>query len=158
MKNTFPAFFVLVLIGLSGFTSKSTNYEQLTLNYFVSEIAKNDFKDVTSFEFKGKTEETYSSLGKYKLCLKPEKLSSIITEAAKGKRQPKDMRNADVDRLSIVDFKLKTNNPRIFVYPSVHVADNYYVFLAVQKHKQTSVRYVFELTPGGNISRSCKLD
>jgi hypothetical protein len=157
MKNTIRAFLVLILVGLSGFSRESTNYEQLTFDYFVTEIAKSDFKEVGSFEFKGKTEDSYVSLGKYKFCLGPEKLGSIVTEAAKGKRQAKQIKYTNVGRLSIVEFQPKANNPRIFVYPSLHVAESYYVFLSVQKQKEKPIAYVFELTREGGISRSCKL-
>jgi hypothetical protein len=158
MKKTFPAVFVLVFIGLSGFIKESTNYEQLTFDYFVYEIAKTDFKGVTSFEFKGKTEESYASLGSYKFCLKPDKLGSIISTAAKGERQTKEIKHKSIQGLSIVDFQRKADSPRIFVYPSLHVADNYYVFVVVQKQKEKPAKYVFELTPEGSISRSCTMD
>lgn len=63
MKKTFSLILGLGLIGLSGFMKMSMSYEQITFDYFVSDILKRDFKDITAFKFKGETEETYSPLG-----------------------------------------------------------------------------------------------
>jgi len=160
MKTTFSIVLVLGLIGLSGFSKKSTNYEQITFDYFVSDVLRSDFKDVTSFEFKGKTEESYSALGKYKFCLKPEeKLGSIIKDVTKGTSQNvKEIGYEHIKGLTILNFQGNANESRLLIYPSVHVADNYYVFLSFQKPKEQSAKYVFELTPEGNISRSCRMD
>lgn len=113
---------------------------------------------MTSFEFKGKTEESFSTLGKYKFCLRPEeKLGSIIEDVTKGmKRKVKEIEFKNIEGLKITDFQTRTIGYRLFVYPSLHVADNYYVFLSFQKQKEQPVKYVFELTPEGEISRSCK--
>ena len=88
MKKSFSIILVLGLISLSGFINESVDYEQITFDYFVSDILVTDFKDVTSFEFKGKTEESFSTLGKYKFCLKPEeKLGAIIEDVTKGNKR-----------------------------------------------------------------------
>jgi hypothetical protein len=160
MKRTFSVILVLGLISLSGFIKESRNYEQITFDYFVSDILGSDFKDITSFEFKGKTEESYSTLGKYKFCLKPEeKLGSIIGDVSMGsRRNVKEIKYENIKGLTILEFQSKANGYRLFIYPSVHVADNYYVFLAFQKPKEQWFKYVFELTPEGNISRSCKME
>ena len=160
MKRTFSVILVLGLISLSGFIKESTNYEQITFDYFVSNILGSDFKDIKSFEFKGKTEESYSTFGEYKFCLKPEeKLAPIIKDATKGSsRNIKEIEYKNIKGLTILDFQSESNGSRLFIYPSVHVADNYYVFLSFRKPKEQSVKYVFELTPEGNISRSCKMD
>src|SRR4030095_12784705 len=87
MKKMFSVILLLGLISLSGFIKESANYEQITFDYFVSDILGSDFKEITSFEFKGKTEESYSTFGKYRFCLKPEeKLGSIMKDATKGLR------------------------------------------------------------------------
>ena len=160
MKRILPIVLVLGLICLSGFIKESTNYEQITFDYFISDILGSDFKEITSFEFKGKTEESYSTFGSYKFCLKPEeKLGSIIKDVTKGlKGNVKEIKYENIQGLTIVDFQNKASASRLFIYPSVHVADNYYVFLSFQKSKEQAVKYVFELTPDGNISRSCKMD
>jgi hypothetical protein len=66
MKIIFSLGLVLGLISISSFVDETENHEQITFDYFVSEILRNDFKDITSFKFKWKTEESFSSLGKYK--------------------------------------------------------------------------------------------
>jgi hypothetical protein len=160
MKRTVSVILVLGLLSLSGFINESTKYEQIAFDYFISDILGTDFKDVTSFEFKGKTEESFSTLGKYKFCLKPEeRLGAIIEEATKGeKRNVMEIDFKNIKGPKITDFQSKTSGYRLFVYPSVHVADNYYVFLSFQNLKEQPVKYVFELTPEGKISRSCKMD
>jgi hypothetical protein len=160
MKVKFSATLVLVFICLSGFIKESNNYEQIAFDFFVTDILRSDFKDITSFEFKGKTEETYSSLGKYKFCLKPEeKLGSLLADITKkAKSNPKEIKFDNITDLKILDFTKQAGDPKLFIYPSLHVADNYYVFLSFQKANEHPVRYVFELTPEGNISRSCKMD
>ena len=160
MTKTFSIILVSGLIGFSGFNKELANYEQLTFDYFVSQILGSDFEDITSFKFKAKTEESFSTLGKYEFCLKPEvKLGSIIREVTKGLgRNVKEIRYEHIKGLTILDFKSKASASSLFIYPSVHVADNYYVFLSFQKMNEQSVKYVFELTPDGNISRSCRMD
>jgi len=161
MKRTFSAILFLGLISLSGFIKDSENYEQITFDYFVSDILGSDFKGIKSFEFKGKTEQSYATLGKYKFCLKPEeKLGSIIKKVTKGfRRHVTEIRYEHIKGLTILDFQSKATLSKLLIYPSVHVADNYYVFLSFQKpNDERSVKYVFELTPAGNISRSCKMD
>lgn len=170
MKSTSLIILVLGLISLSGFIKESANYEQITFDYFVSDILGSDFKGITSFEFKGKTEESYSTLGKYKFCLKPkERLGSImkdVTKRLKSNRNKlqhrdfvKEIKYDNIKGLTILDFQsTKASGSRLFIYPSVYVADNHYVFLLFQKPKGQSVKYVFELTPDGDISRSCKMD
>ena len=160
MKATLSV--LLILVSLTGFIKKeSENYEQITFDYFVSDILKSDFQDVTSFEFKGRTEESFSSLGSYKFCLRPEeKLGPIIQETTKKaqKRPAREIEFKNTDGLKINDFQKKATGYRLFVYPSLHVADNYYVFLLFQKPKDQPVKYIVELTPEGDVSRSCKID
>jgi len=160
MKRTLSVILVLGLISLSGFVKESANYEQITFDYFVSEVLGSDFKDITSFEFKGETETSYSTLGKYKFCLNPkERLGSIMKDATKGaRRDVKEIKYDNIKGLTIHDFQSKAIESRLFIYPSLRVVDNYYVFLSFQKPKEQPVKYVFELTPEGNISRSCKMD
>ncbi|MBX2899208.1 MAG: hypothetical protein KF775_06145 [Cyclobacteriaceae bacterium] len=158
MKKLFPIFLMFWLITLSSFESESVNYEQITFDFFVSDILATDFKNVTSFEFKGKTENSYATLGKFKFCLSPEeKLGTIIESAIKGvKSNEKRIEFKDIEGLKITDFQ-RSKSDRLFVYPSLHVADNHYVFLLF-RNKEQAIKYVFELTPEGDILRSCKLD
>jgi hypothetical protein len=160
MKKSFPTILLVGLIGLSGFKSQSADYEQKAFDYFVSDILRADFQDVTSFEFKGHTEESFSTLKKYEFCLQPEeKLGSMIRNTTKGlKREAQKIEFKNIEGLKITDFQAKTNGYRLFVYPSLRVADNYYVFVAFQKQKEQPIRYVFEVTPEGEISRSCKME
>lgn len=159
--QTISVFLVLGLVSLTGFAKReSENYEQITFDYFVSNILKSDFEDVKSFEFKGETEESFSTLGKYDFCLRPEeRLGSAIKEITKGsKRNAQKIEYKDIDGIKITQFQKKSRGYRLFIYPSLHVADNYYVFLSFQKLKEQPVTYVIELTPEGDVSRSCKLD
>jgi hypothetical protein len=160
MKNSFSIILVLGLIGLSGFRNKSANHEQITFDYFLSDIVKTDFKDVTLIEFKGRTEDSFSSLGQINFCLDPEeKLGTIIADVTKGKkRNTKTIEFKNIEGLRITDFQSKSSGHKLFLFPSVHVADNYYVFLVFQTQKGKPTKYVFELTPDGEISRSCKMD
>lgn len=161
MKKSFLIIVVSAFVGLSGFTSVPADYEQITFDYFVAEILQTDFPDVTSFEFKGKTEESFSALGKYKFCLKPkEKLEAFMETITKAKNNSnvKEIKFSNINGLKISDFERKSNGCRLFLYPSVHVAGNYYVFLSFQMVKEKSFRYVFELNPEGDILRSCKMD
>lgn len=160
MKQTFSVILLAGFVCLSGFVKESANYEQITFDYFVSDILESDFGDIKSIEFKGMTEESYSTFGNYKICLKPgEKLGSMIEEITKGnKRTAKEIDYENVRQLTILDFQKKATGSRLFVYPSVHVADNYYVFVLFQQPNEQPVKYVVELTPAGDISRSCKMD
>ena len=160
MKNVIFVILVCGLIGISGFKEESINYEQITFDYFISDILGSDFKDITLIEFKGKTESAYSTLGDYKFCLKPEeKLESIIKDFTKRSTQNvKPVKSEGYKSITISDFNNKTTAPRLYLYPSVHVADNFYVFLSLRKPNEQVVNYVFELQPNGNITRSCKMN
>jgi hypothetical protein len=136
------------------------NYEQRAFDYFVSDILRSDFPKIKSFGFKGKTEDSYSTLGKYRFCLKPEeKLGSLIEKVTKGSEvDAKEITYQHIKAPTIVDFQTEAKGSKLFVYPSVHVADSYYVFLSFQTPNEQSVKYILELTNDGNISRSCKMD
>ena len=158
MKKSFPAILFVGFIFLTAFVNKPADYEQIAFDYFISDILGNDFKDVTSFEFKGVTEESYATLGKYKFCLRPEeKLASMIKGLTGMKRQSKEINFTNVNSLKITDFQSRARGHRLFVYPSLHVAENYYVFVSFHKVKEQPVNYVVELTPEGDILRSCKM-
>ncbi len=43
MKRTFFVILILGLISLSSFIKESSNYEQITFDYFVSDVLGNDF-------------------------------------------------------------------------------------------------------------------
>lgn len=160
MNKLIFTFLVIGLIGTLGFRNESVEYEQITFDYFVSEILKTDFKDITSFEFKGRTEDSFSTLGKFKFCLTPEgKLGNIIEDATKSKkRNIKVIEYKNITGLNITEFQSKSRGLRLFIYPSIHIADNHYVFLSFQNHNEKFTKYVFELTPDGEISRTCRMD
>src|SRR5690349_7914402 len=87
MKKIFSVILVLGLVGLSGFRTAPANYEQIAFEYFISDILETDFPGVTSFAFKGKTEESFSKLGNYKFCLHPEeRMGSMIKDTTWGLR------------------------------------------------------------------------
>jgi hypothetical protein len=160
MKGTLTVRLLVVLIILSGFVKESATYEQIAFDYFISDVLGNDFKDITSFQFKGRTEDSFSSLGKYKICLTPEKkLGSLIENLTKGaRRNAKEIRYDNSSGFTILDFESKTRSSRLLIYPSLHVADNYYVLLLFEQPEEQPAKYVFEITPDGNISRSCRMD
>lgn len=159
MKKALLVTLIMGLIGLTGFKKDSIVYEQVAFNYFVSDILVSDFSDVSAIEFKGETESSYSTLGEYRFCLKPEqKLQSIIKDTAKGQTKGRQRIKYDqVSAISITEFKKDAVNPRLFVYPALRVADKYYVFVLLQR-PDISAKYVLELNPDGNISRNCRMD
>ena len=77
MKRTFSVILFLGLISLSGFVKESANYEQITFDYFVSDILGSDFKEIKSFEFKGRTEESYSTSCKYRFWFETRRETSV---------------------------------------------------------------------------------
>jgi hypothetical protein len=160
MKKTILVMLTLGLITLSGFNKEPLHYEQIAFDYFISDILENDFKDIAKVEFKGKPENSHAGLGDYKFCLKPEeRLGSSIKEITKGPRQDlKPVNYKQLKDITIVDFKDDTVVPKLYLYPSVRVADNFYVFLSLQKPNEPIANYVIELNPNGNISRSCRMN
>lgn len=160
MKKTILVMLMLGLIILSGFNKEPLHYEQIAFDYFISDILGSDFKGVAKIEFKGKPENSYSGLGDYKFCLKPEeRLGSIMKEVTKGSRDDlRTVRFQQVKGITITDFQDDAAVPKLYLYPSVRVADNFYVFLSLQKPNELSANYVIELNPDGNISRSCRMN
>lgn len=160
MKKTILSLLTVALtIGLSSFATKSLNYEQIAFDYFISDILKRDLTDLSAIEFKGKTEESFSNLGTFKFCLKPEeKLQSLIDGATKGpSNKSKEIIYDQVKNVTITDFTDQFNSAKLYVYHGVRVADNYYVFLSIQKQKKAFANYVFEVNPDGTILRSCRM-
>jgi hypothetical protein len=160
MKTSVLIILVLCLIFHSSFIKESGNYEQRAFDYFVTDILGSDFPKIKTFEFKGKTEDSYSTLGTYRFCLKPEeKLGSLFGDVTKGsKAEVKEITYEHIKAPTIVDFQTEAKESRLFVYPSVRVADHFYVFLSFQTPNEKLVKYILELTHEGNISRSCKMD
>ncbi|MEJ7645343.1 MAG: hypothetical protein WKF87_12175 [Chryseolinea sp.] len=160
MKKAILIPLVIGLIGLSGFKEDSIVFEQVAFDYFVSDILLSEFHGLSNIEFKGKTEHTYSTLGEYKFCLKPEeKLQSIIKDAAKReKAQTKRIGYDQINTISITEFKENAANPKVYVYPAIRVAENYYVFISFQMPNEPAAKYVFEINPEGRISRNCRMD
>jgi hypothetical protein len=159
MRKTALAALTLIVISLCSFDKESVNYEQIIFDYFISDILPADFDDVNVLEFKGTTESSFTTLGNYKVCLKPaEKLTELIspvtTDAAREIRQIKYEPNR---KIKVSDINKASADPKIYLYPAVRVADNYYVFLLMANRYETFGKYVFELTPNGEILRSCKM-
>ena len=160
MKKGFLVTLIMGLIGLTGFMKDSIVYEQVAFNYFISDILLGEFADVAAIEFKGETESSYSTLGEYKFCLKPEeKLQSIIKDAAKGETKGRQQITFDqVNTIAITEFKKDAVNPKLYVFPALRVADKYYVFVLLQLPNKSPAKFVLELNPEGKISRSCRMD
>jgi hypothetical protein len=148
----------LACFGFSSF-DKPTNYEQIAFDYFLAEVIQSDFADVAALEFKGRTEKSFSSLGRFEFCLAPERLQSHIRAVT---RRPvkirKNIAHDKVKSVAITSFKQSSKAPKLHIYNSVHVADNFYVFLSLKKPNRPLARYVFELNTSGDILRSCKME
>ena len=159
MKKTIFSLLIFGLIGLSSFTTKSVNYEQIAFDYFISDILTRDFTNLSAIEVKGTTEESFSNWGNYKFCLKPvEKLQSLVEGATKGLRSnSKEIDYDQVKNITVTAFTDKSNSAKLYVYNAVHVADNFYVFLSIQNRKEILFNYVFELNSNGEILRSCEM-
>jgi hypothetical protein len=157
MKKTIFNFVLFGLFSFSSFTTKFVNHEQIAFDYFISDILKRDFTDLQAIEFKGKTEESFSNLRNYKFCLKPEeKLQPLIEGATKGlKSISKKIDYDQVKIITVTAFKSKSNSAKLYIYHAVRVADNFYVFMSIQKYQEPLNNYVFELNTSGEILRSC---
>jgi hypothetical protein len=159
MKKTISTPLLLAILILSSFIKNPVNHEQVAFDYFLSDILTTDFKDLSIFEFKGKTENTFSTLGNYKFCLKPQDRFQSMMEGVT--KQPvtfsKEIKYTQIKNLTIIDFKDNSTGTKLYVYPSVHAADNFYVFISVGQPNAATVNYVFELAPDGKIMRSCKM-
>jgi hypothetical protein len=161
MRNVILIALIFGFVSLSSFNKALVLHEQIAFDYFISDILSNDFKDVGEIEFKGKTETTYSNLGDYKFCLKPEeRLGSFMKEITNGSRMmdSKQIRYDRVKSVTIANFKVNGVVPKLYLYPSLRIADNFYVFLSFQKPNEPFAHYVIELHPDGKISRSCRMN
>jgi hypothetical protein len=96
-------------------------------------------------------------LRNFKFCLKPEeKLQSLVEGAAKGLRSnSKEINYDQVKNITITAFTNKSNRAKLHIYHAVRVADNFDVFLSVQKYKEPLNNYIFDLNASGEILRSC---
>jgi hypothetical protein len=158
MKKTILTL-LIGLIGLSSFTHPSVSYEQLAFDYFISRILSTDFKNLSLIEFKGETESTYSTLGNYKFCLKPEeKLQSLIKAVTKDPVYYFEKVNYNqVKNVTITNLKDDSKTAKLYIYHSVRVADNFYVFLTVNQPGKETIMYVVELNKEGDILRYCRM-
>ncbi|HEX6890199.1 MAG TPA: hypothetical protein VF141_05890 [Chryseolinea sp.] len=159
MKKKTILTLLIGLIGLSSFTNPAVSYEQLAFDYFVSRILATDFKHLSEVEFKGETEATYSTLGNYKFCLKPEeKLQSLIKAATKDPVYYfEKITYNQVKNITITNLKDDSKTAKLFIYHSVRVADNYYVFLAIHQSNEQVSQYVVELNVDGEVVRYCRM-
>jgi hypothetical protein len=160
MKTTFSVALFLVLISATAFVKEPLNYEQAAFDHFFSEIFPENFKDVSVIGFSGRTEKSFSTMGKYESCLKPkERLQSLFESITNTPiNDVRTIRYDHLKNISISDAKDSKEAARLYVYHSLHVADNYYVFVAFQQPEKPLARYLFELTPDGKISRDCKMN
>jgi len=160
MKKTIFSFLIFGIFSLFSFTTtKFVNHEQIAFEYFISDILKRDFTDLQAIEFKGKTEESFSKLRRFKFCMKPEeKLQSLLEDATKVRETNSKQINYDqINNVTITDFTDKSNRAKLYIYQAVRVADNFYVFLSIQQRKESLQNYVFELNSDGELLRSCKM-
>ena len=158
MKKTILTL-LIGLIGLSSFTKPAVSYEQIAFDYFISRILATDFKNISTIEFTGKTESTYSTLGPYKFCLEPkEKMQSLMEKVANGLAGiPKEVRHNQIKNLTITSVKEDSKTAKLHIYHSVRVADNFYVFLTLHQTKDQVSKYVVELNVEGEVVRYCKM-
>jgi hypothetical protein len=147
------------MLSLSSFMTSPVNHEQIAFDYFLSDILTTDFKDLSTLEFKGKTEDTFSTLGTYKFCLKSqERFHSMMEGVTKQSvTVSKQIKYSQIKNLAITNFNKNSTGTKLYIYPSVHAADNFYVFISVGQSGAAMANYVFELTPEGKILRSCKM-
>lgn len=149
---------ILLIICLCGFIRESVKYEQITFDYFLSDILPADFADIDALEFKGQTESSFTTLGSFRVCLKPaDKLQSLLISAAYGPNEIKPIEFVQGQRLKISAINEDGPEPKLYIYSSVHVADNYYVFVLLANRYETFGKYVVELSPDGEIIRSCRM-
>jgi hypothetical protein len=158
MKKTILTL-VIGLIGLSSFIKPAVSYEQIAFDYFISQILVTDFKNLSTIEFSGKTESTYSTLGTYKFCLKPEeKMQSLMEGVTSGLAGiPKDIRNSQIKNVTITNVKENSKTAKLYIYHSVRVIDNFYVFLTLHQTKDHVSKYVVELNVDGEVLRNCRM-
>lgn len=143
--------------GLSPFTAPDqVNPEQIAFDYFISEILKDDFKNLQTLEFKGRTEENYAALGDYKFCLTPERLGPAIKNVANGERQTKQINYKNFGNLEITGFTENKKSAKLYLFKSVTVADSYYILLSIKIPNDSPSTYLFEVTQDGKLLRSCK--
>ena len=159
MKKTILTILVPSIICICGFRKESINYEQITFDYFISDVLPTDFDDIDALEFKGRTEGSFITLGNYKVCLKPvDKLQSLISSVTNdATSEIKQIHYDPRQRIKVSDFNKDGAEPKLYLYPAVRVADNYYVFLLLGNRYETFGKYVVELTPNGEILRSCRM-
>ncbi len=157
MKRVLSVKLILILASLSSFTKRSNNHEQIIFDYFISDIIRSDFMDVTIVEFKGKAENSYSMLGEFKICLRGAE-STIKSYTKHSLKSAKTIGYSHVKGITITNFWGKATAPRLYIYPSIHVADHYYVFLSFQKPDEPTIKYMFRLSTDGDVLESCRLE
>jgi len=160
MNKAILATLLLGIISLSSFNKPAVNYEQIAFDYFVSDIFLKDFKNISVIEFKGQTETSFSTLGDYKFCLKPEEKLQTLIESVTGEPSTtsKAINSDKVKNVTITHFDANSKAAKLFVYHKVRVADNFYVFLSIQKPNEPLYSYVFELNVDGEILRNCTME
>lgn len=159
MNKAVKATMFLGLISLSSFDKETVKHEQIAFDYFVSDILLMDFKKMSPIEFKGQTETSFSTLGDFKFCLKPEeRLQSLIKSVTGGPSMTSKAINSDkVKTVTITHFNPNSNAAKLLVFNKVRVADRFYVFLSIQKPNEPLYNYVIELDVEGEILRYCAM-
>ena len=72
--------------------------------------------------------------------------------------ETKRVKYEQITNITITDFRESVTVPKLYVYPAVRVADNFYVFVALSKSSKMVGKYVFEINPEGRILRNCKME
>lgn len=158
MKKTILTL-LIGLISLSSFTRPAVSYEQIAFDYFISRILSTEFKNLSAIEFSGKTESTYSTLGNYKFCLKPEeKLQSLMEGVTSGLAGiPMEIKYSQIKNVTITNVKEDSKDAKLYLYHSVRVADNFYVFFTLHQTNEKISKYVVELNVEGEVIRYCRM-
>jgi hypothetical protein len=148
MNKTILTTLLVGLIGLSSFNKAPLNYEQIAFDYFVSHILSTDFKNLSAIQFKGQTETSFSTLGNYKFCLKPEeKLQSLIKNVANGPSlASRSINSNEAKNVTIIKFEANSNVAKLFICHSVRVADNFYVFCQYRSQMNGFINMLLNLT------------
>jgi hypothetical protein len=90
-----------------------------------------------------------------------DRLGEILKKTTRNARKnmhEREVETRHIEEIVIAGFEPKTKRPKLLLYPALHVADHYYVFVRFQAEQREHARYLFELTPEGRILRSCRMD
>ena len=70
---------------------------------------------------------------------------------------PKEVRYNQNKNLTITNVQENSKTAKLYLYHSVRVADNFYVFLTLHQTKEHISKYVVELNEDGEVVRYCRM-